>query len=58
MTRLIDPRTAAQIAGVSAKAIRDRCRDGTISAVKLGRVWRINRLQFLRQLGLEDDGND
>lgn len=49
---LIDANQAARIASTSAKCIRDRCKDGTIKAVKVGRVWRINRDEFLKQLGL------
>lgn len=49
---LIDANQAAGIANTSAKFIRDRCKDGTIKAVKVGRVWRINRDEFLKQFGL------
>lgn len=49
---LIDANQAASIASVSPKFIRDRCQDGTIKAVKIGRVWRINRDAFLLQFGL------
>ena len=49
---LIDAKQAANIAGTSAKFIRDRCADGTIRATKIGRVWRINRDAFLQQFGL------
>ena len=49
---LIDANQAARIASTSAKFIRDRCKDGTIKAVKIGRVWRINRDEFLKQFGL------
>lgn len=48
----LDANQAAEIISVSPKFIRDRCQDGTIKAVKCGRVWRINRDAFLEQFGL------
>lgn len=51
---MLDPEQCASIASTSSKFIRDRCQDGTIKAVKCGRVWRINRDAFLEQLGLKE----
>ena len=51
---LIDAEQAASIASTSPKFIRDHCQDGTIKAVKCGRVWRINRDAFLEQFGLKE----
>jgi excisionase family DNA binding protein len=48
----LDANQAAAIISVSPKFIRDRCQDGTIKAVKCGRVWRIHRDAFLEQFGL------
>ena len=49
---MLDAEQAASLISTSAKFIRDRCQDGTIKAVKCGRVWRINRDAFLEQFGL------
>jgi len=49
---LIDANQAGAIANMSSKFIRDKCRDGSIKAVKCGRSWRINRDAFLEWLGL------
>ena len=50
---MLDANTCAAIVGTSAKCIRDRCAKGDIRAVKIGRVWRIERDSFLAQLGLQ-----
>ena len=49
---MIDASQAAAIISTTPKFVRDRCNDGTIKAVKCGRVWRINRDAFLEQFGL------
>ena len=48
----LDANQAASIVSASPKFIRDRCNDGTIKAVKCGRMWRINRDALLEQFGL------
>lgn len=51
---MIDATQAATIISTTPKFVRDRCQDGTIKAVKCGRVWRINRDAFLQQFGLSE----
>lgn len=44
---------AAELAGVSGRTITRLCDNGTIKAVKVGNLWRINRDALLVFLGLE-----
>ena len=49
---LLDIETAKRIPGCSDRYIRKLCEDGTIRAVKMGRVWRVNRDSLLEFCGL------
>lgn len=40
--RYLSPAEAAQVLGVKAQTIRERCRDGFLPAIKVGRVWRVD----------------
>lgn len=47
--------TTEQVSGilnVSAKHVRDMCREQTIRAVRVGATWRIPRDPFLEMFGL------
>lgn len=49
---LLPIETAKGIPGVSDRYIRKLCEDGTVKAVKMGRVWRVNRDSLLEFCGL------
>lgn len=44
---------AAQLAGVSPRTIIRMCVDEQLPAVKMRRVWRINRAKFAEMLGVD-----
>ena len=48
----LDANQAAAVISASPKFVRDRCNDGTIKAVKCGRMWRINLDALLELFGL------
>ena len=50
---LLEVRTAAEIGGFSEKFVRDQLRTGGIRGCKVGKVWRVNRDAYLRQLGID-----
>lgn len=52
LPELLDAKQAAQIAGVTPRSISKLCTQGTIKAVKVLSVWRINRDAFYEYLGL------
>ena len=52
MPALLDTEQAASITGRSPLYIAKRCADGTYSAVKVGRDWRINKARFLQAVRL------
>lgn len=41
--RLLSAEDAADMLGISAYTVRQRARDGTIPAMRLGRLWRFRR---------------
>lgn len=49
------PKEVATRIGRSERYWRSLCERGEIQAVKLGRVWLINRDALMKQLGLEVD---
>lgn len=49
---LVSVREAAQLCGTSERHITRMCTVGEIKAVKLGRIWRIDRAAFMAKLGL------
>ena len=49
---MLDVETARQIPGCSDRYMRDMCEKKKVKAVKLGRVWRINRDSLLEFCGL------
>lgn len=52
----LTPRECADLAGVSIGLITKGCRNGSIKAVKMGSVWRINKAAFLSSMGLDEGG--
>jgi excisionase family DNA binding protein len=46
---------AAQLLGVSAKAVRSAVEKGQIEGIRVGRLIRVVRAPLLKQLGLPDD---
>lgn len=50
---LITVHEAAGLCGVSERHITRMCTLGEIKAVKLGRIWRINRESLFSLLGLD-----
>ena len=55
---LISVRQAAKIVAVSEGTILNLIERGAISAVKVGRSWRINTREFISFLSLEEDVED
>ena len=51
---MMDPSEAARISGLSARSITRLCNSGAIKAVRLGKLWRINRRAFMAQLGIAE----
>lgn len=51
---LIKTGEAAELMNVSEHHVRVMCERGEIQAVKVGRVWRINRDALLEQLGIRE----
>jgi excisionase family DNA binding protein len=49
---LMTVREAAQICDTCERHITRMCTVGEIKAVKLGRIWRIDRAAFMAKLGL------
>ncbi len=49
---LLNIETASGIPQISDRQMRKWCEDGTIKAVKMGRVWRVNRDSLLEFCGL------
>ena len=49
---LITCEEAASLGIAKARHIRKMCESGEIKAVKVGRIWRINRDALLSQYGL------
>ncbi|MEE8717008.1 MAG: helix-turn-helix domain-containing protein [Coriobacteriales bacterium] len=52
---VLTTREAASIANVSEKSIRNWCESGEIQAARLGKVWRVNRREFLKKLGIDEE---
>ncbi len=44
---------AAYLLNCSEKHVRDLCERGDIKAVKLGKLWHINRADLYERLGIE-----
>lgn len=51
----ISPEKAARLARISPKTIRALCATGDVSAVKVGRQWRVITDDLLSELGLLSD---
>lgn len=51
---MLDAKTCGQIAGTTAKCIRDQLAAGRIKGTKVGNSWRVNRDEFLTQMGLAE----
>lgn len=49
---LLNIEAASNIPQISDRQMRKWCEDGTIKAVKMGRVWRVNRDSLLEFCGL------
>jgi excisionase family DNA binding protein len=49
----IGTKEAAHILDCSEKHVRDMCKRGDIKAVKLGKLWHINRADLYERLGIE-----
>lgn len=49
---LLPIETARQIPGLSDRGMRMLCENGKVKAVKMGRVWRVNRDSLLEFCGL------
>ena len=49
---LLIVRQAAEVGGWSEKHVRDQLAKGHIRGCKLGQSWRVNRDEFLQQVGL------
>ena len=49
---LLNIETASNIPHISDRQMRKWCEDGTIKAVKMGRVWRVNRDSLREFCGL------
>lgn len=49
---LLNIETASSIPQISDRQMRKWCEDGTVKAVKMGRVWRVNRDSLLAFCGL------
>lgn len=45
----------ARLADVSPRTITRLCENGTLQAVKIGRVWRIHMPSFLEYLGIDPE---
>lgn len=44
---MVSTKQFAEIVGVREQTVRLWCEDGTVPAVKVGKLWRINREQVL-----------
>lgn len=51
---MIKPSEAARIAGISTRSVTRYCESGEIKAAKFGRMWLINRAEFMKQLGIDE----
>lgn len=49
---MLDVETARQVPGCSDRYMRTLCESGQVRAVKMGRVWRVNRDSLLAFCGL------
>ena len=49
---LMDTTQAARLLGVTRHCVTDLCNRGDIKAVRIGRVWRINRDALLDKCGM------
>lgn len=49
---MLTVKDAASIGGFCQKFVRDMCVKGEIKSVKIGGAWRVNRDEYLAQLGL------
>ena len=49
---MLDVETARQVPGCSDRYMRTLCESGQVRAVKLGRVWRVNRDRRAEVCGL------
>lgn len=52
LPELLDTRQAAQILNVTPRMVTDLCKRGRIKAVRLGKLWRVNRDALLDFAGL------
>lgn len=52
--KLIDPKEAAQILGVNPRTVTRMCADGTLKAVRVRSLWRINRDYLMQFAGIEE----
>jgi excisionase family DNA binding protein len=48
MKLLLSPAEVSRILGVRPRTVARWCRDGDVKALKVGRVWRIHRLEVRR----------
>lgn len=53
LPQLLSVRQAAGVLNVSGRHVMRLCERGELKAVKLGRVWRINRDALAKSCGLE-----
>lgn len=53
MPQLISVKQAAGVLNVSGRHVERMCGRGELKAVRLGRVWRINRDALAKSCGLE-----
>lgn len=52
LPELLDTRQAAQVLNVTPRMVTDLCKKGRIKAVRLGKLWRVNRDALLDFAGL------
>lgn len=50
---LLDIETARQMPNVSGRYMRTLCEEGKVKAVKMGKVWRVNRDSLIAFCGLD-----
>lgn len=49
----ITPQYVEEVGLASARRVMELCKDGTIKAVRIGRLWRIDREAFNRQFHVD-----
>ena len=51
----IDTKETAWLLSCSVKHVRDMCEHGDLKAVRVGKLWRINRAQVYRMAGIDGE---